>query len=397
MGPTLAASALDFRWKVVAAVFVIAALTWGVGLYGITTLLAALKESRGWSTTALSAAISLHYLTSAVLVSILVRVHRQFGIATVTQVGAVFMAAGVIGWAHAETTCHLVLAALLTGIGWAATGTTAITAMISAWFDHDRPRALGMALNGISMGGLLFAPAWPAAISSLGISAASSVVGMGACLAICVLASIFLTPAGPYSPNQSHPHAALAEPTRILPTWKFQSVAIAFGLSLLAAMGVLVHLTAYLAAMWGLPAAGLAVSLVTVSTVAGRIILWRWMQGFSVRVAAATCFLVSAAGSALLTVADIPALVLVGCALFGLGGASLNFIPPLIAQREYQAAVTPTVVGFFGSAAQLAIVIAPFAMGGLSDAFGAYHTPFLLAALLLLSASLLILSHRDRD
>lgn len=390
-------AASDFRWKVVAAVFVIAALTWGVGLYGITTLLAALKGSGKWSTSVLSAAMSLHYLTSAVLVPLLVRAHRLIGIAMVTQAGAVFMAAGVIAWAHADSASHLALAALLTGVGWAATGTTAITAMISAWFDQDRPRALGLALNGISMGGLIFAPIWPAAIGGLGISAATYVVGIGACLTICVLASVFLAPTGPYCSAQPHPDAAPAQPRRILPTWKFQSVAISFGLSLLAAMGVLVHLTAYLAALWGLAVAGLAVSLVTVSTIAGRVVVWRWMQGLSVRVTAAACFLVSAAGSALLTVANMPELVVLGCVLFGLGGASLNFIPALIAQREYEASITPTVVGLFGSAAQLAIVVAPFAMGALSDAFGAYRGPFLLAALLLSSASALVLSHRDRD
>jgi MFS family permease len=345
----------------------------------------------------LSAAMSLHYLTSAALIPLLARAHRQIGIARVTQAGAVFMAAGVIAWAHADSAGHLALAAFLTGVGWAATGTTAITAMISAWFDEDRPRALGLALNGISMGGLVFAPAWPAAIGGLGLSAATIVVGIGACLAICVLASVFLTPVGPYRPAQQHSHVEPAQPRHIIPTWKFQSVAISFGLSLLAAMGVLVHLSAYLAATWGLAAAGLAVSLVTVSTIAGRIIVWRWMQGLGVRASAAACFLVSAIGAALLTVMNMPGLVVVGCVFFGLGGASLNFIPSLIAQREYDASVTPTVVGLFGSAAQLAIVVAPFAMGALSDAFGAYRGPFLLAALLLSSAAVLILSHRDRD
>lgn len=391
------ASAREFGWKVVGAVFVIAAMTWGVGLYGITTMLAALQATQGWSTASLSAAVSLHYLTSAVLVLLLSRAHALFGIARVTQMGAAIMAAGIMAWAHATAPWHLALAAVLTGMAWAATGTAAITAMVSAWFDKDRPKALGTALNGISVGGLLFAPAWPVAINGLGISHASIAVGLAACLTTCVLASLFLTPVGPHSPRprpSRSPAGTAKDP--VLPTWKFQSVAFAFGISLLAAMGILIHLTACLAADWGLASAGLVVGLVTVSTVVGRIVLGWWLHKLGLRAAAAVCFLVSATGSALITAVSIPVLVLGGCILFGLGGAGLNLLPALIAQREYSAEVTPAVVGFFGSAAQLSITVAPFAMGGLSHLFGSYKWPFLMAALLQLSASLLILSHRER-
>lgn len=390
-------STRDFRWKVVGAVFVIAAMTWGVGLYGITTMLAALKATRGWSTTTLSAAVSLHYLTSAVLVLLLSRAHDLLGIARVTQIGAAVMAVGIMAWAHATAPWHLALAALLTGMAWAATGTAAITAMVSAWFDQDRPRALGTALNGISVGGLLFAPAWPFAINGLGISHASIAVGVAACLTICVLASFFLTPVGPHSRQRVRPAVPVARADRgvVLPTWKFQSVAVAFGISLLASMGILIHLTTYLAASWGLAAAGLAVGLVTVSTIVGRIVLGWWLHKLGLRASAALCFLVSAAGSALLTAVSAPVLVLMGCSLFGLGGAGLNLLPALIAQREYPAEVTPMVVGFFGSTAQLSVTIAPFAMGALSQLFGAYYWPFLMAALIQLAGSLLILSYRE--
>lgn len=385
----------DFGWKVVAAVFTIAALTWGVGLYGITTLLATLKVSHGWSTAILSGAVSLHYLTSAILVLYLVRAHGLFGIARVTQAGAAFMAAGIMIWAHASAPWHLVFGALLTGAGWAATGTTAITAMISGWFGKDRPKALGSAMNGISVGGLLFAPAWPYVIDRLGASTASIVVGLTACLTIWVLASIFLTPAGPYSVKRSWPARTQLSPSRIvLPTWKFQSVAIAFGVSIVAAMGVLIHLPSHLAATWGPVPTGLAIALVAGSTVAGRLVLGWWLHKLGFRVAAALCFLAGAAGAALLTATIVPSVVLTGCVLFGLGGAGLNLLPPLIAHSEYQADITPAVTGFFGSTAQVAITVAPLAMGCLSDMFGTYQGPFLIAALLLASASLLVLSHR---
>lgn len=389
----------DFGWKVVGAVFVIAAITWGVGLYGITTLLAALKVSRGWSTATLSAAVSLHYLTSAVLVLLLARAHVALGIARVTQIGAALMAAGIITWAHSMAPWHLAIAALLSGCGWALTGTTAITAMVSGWFDQDRPKALGVAMIGISIGGLLFAPVWPALIYSIGVSQASIAVGVTTGLIICVLAQIFLTPLGPHAPRVLRSQAIGGQHSRkagVLPTWKFQSVAISFAIGLLAVMGIFIHLTAYLAEIWGLVAAGFAVGLVTASTVAGRFILGWWLSRLNMRTAAALCFLFTAAGSALLTATGAPAVMLAGCILFGLGGAGLNLLPPLIAQREYPADATPTVVGFLGSTSQLALTAAPITMGGLTTLFGTYRGPFLCAVVLQIIAALVILSHRER-
>ena len=386
----------DFGWKVVGAVFVIAAITWGVGLYGITTLLAALKESKGWSTATLSAAISLHYLTSALLTFLLARAHVALGISRVTQIGALVMAVGIVAWAHAWLPWHLAIAALLSGCGWAATGTTAITAMVSAWFDHDRPRALGVAMNGISVGGLLFAPVWPGLIYSLGVSKASLAIGLASCVIICVLAQIFLTPVGPHAIRtlRSENSGSLQwRKARVSSTWKFQSVAISFAIGLLAVMGIFIHLTAYLAEIWGLVAAGLTIGLVTISTIVGRLLLGWSLHRVDLRTAAALCFLLTGAGSALLTATQAPAVVLVGCILFGLGGAGLNLLPPLIAQREYAADVTPTVVALLGSTNQLALTAAPVTIGGLTSLLGAYRGPFLCAVILQIIAALLILTH----
>lgn len=379
--------------------FVIAVMTWGVGLYGVTTVLAVLKATHGWSTAALSAAVTLHYLTSAALVLLLARAHRVVGIARVTQLAAAVMALGIVAWAHVEEPWHLVLAAMLTGIGWAGTGTAAITAMVSAWFEEERAKALGWAMNGISVGGLLFAPAWPAMIGSVGMSTAAIAIGVTACCIIWVLASVFLTTRGPYDPIWVRPSASAVTPPRepILATWRYQSAALSFGIGIVAAMGILIHLTAYLAELWGLMAAGLAVSLVTLSTIVGRSVLARHLHRLGLRPAAAICFLTSATGSALLTAATFPELVVAGCIMFGLGGGGLNFLPALFAQKEFKARETPAVVGYYSATAQLAVAVAPVALGALADRMGTYRGPLIAAALLQLSAVALILSYRHRD
>jgi len=36
----------------------------------------------------------------------------------------------------------------------------ALNVIVSPWFDHDRPKAISLAFNGASVGGVLFTPLW---------------------------------------------------------------------------------------------------------------------------------------------------------------------------------------------------------------------------------------------
>jgi MFS family permease len=122
--------------------------------------------------------ITVHFLVSAVLVARLPEAHRRFGIAAVTQVGAVALVVGMCGWSLAPSPWFLFVAAILSGAGWAATSGAAIIAMVSPWFERRRALALGHALNGASVGGVLFAPLWVTLIAAIGFAPAVAVVGL---------------------------------------------------------------------------------------------------------------------------------------------------------------------------------------------------------------------------
>src|SRR5437763_562227 len=91
-----------FAWKVVWAAFAVAVFSWGVGFYGPSVFLQTLHVERGWPISAISTAISLHFLFSAGLIVYLPEAHRRFGIATVTQAGVALAAAGIFAWANAR-------------------------------------------------------------------------------------------------------------------------------------------------------------------------------------------------------------------------------------------------------------------------------------------------------
>ena len=68
-----------FGWRVVASLFVIAMLAWGFGFYGHAVYLAELQRLHGWSTSLISAASTVYYLTSALLVIFVNDVIRRAG------------------------------------------------------------------------------------------------------------------------------------------------------------------------------------------------------------------------------------------------------------------------------------------------------------------------------
>src|SRR5262249_37270328 len=182
-----------FGWRVVAAAFTLAVCGWGMGFYGPPIYLHAVHAARGWSLALVSAAVTMHFLVGAIMVANLPAIYRRFGLAPVTKVGGLALAAGVLGWSVAVSPWQLFAATLVSGVGWATTGAAAINAIVSQWFVRTRPAALAMAYNGASIGGVVFSPLWVAAIALLGFPAAAAVVGAVMVLTVWILAELLFS------------------------------------------------------------------------------------------------------------------------------------------------------------------------------------------------------------
>jgi MFS family permease len=183
-----------FGWKVVLTAFTVATFTFGFGYYGPAVFLNVLHQQRGWPVSLIATGITVHFLVSAVLVARLPEAHRRFGIAAVTQAGAAALVVGMCGWSLAPSPGFLFVAAILSGAGWAATSGAAIIAMVSPWFARRRALALGHALNGASVGGVLFAPLWVTLIAAIGFAPAVAVVGLATLALLLRLTWRYLRP-----------------------------------------------------------------------------------------------------------------------------------------------------------------------------------------------------------
>jgi MFS family permease len=179
-------------WFVAWAAFAIAAFSWGVVFYRPSVFLQTLHVTRGWSVAIISSAVTVQFLLSALIITYLPDIHRSWGIAVTTTVGALLSAAGLLAWSGAWQPWQIFGAAGLGGAGWAVTSGAALNAMIAPWFEREWPKALSLAFNGARVGGIVFVPLWIALIAQFGFLTAAILIGSTMIFIIAGLAYCFL-------------------------------------------------------------------------------------------------------------------------------------------------------------------------------------------------------------
>lgn len=383
-----------FGWKVAWATFLVALFGWGLGFYGPSVFLQTLHAQRGWSVSTISSAITLHFLWSAAIITYLPEAYRRFGTARVAQAGIAAAALGILGWANVQAPWQLFAVALVSGAGWAAMSGATINALVAPWFDKERPKALSLAFNGASCGGLMFTPLWVVLIEHYGFPAAAALIGAGM-IAIMAPISILILRATPEGQHAYHAPVNGRSRAQLLRDRTFFTISLAFALGLFAQVGLVAHLVARLAPQFGAQGAAFTMSLITISAVAGRTLLG-WLIGErDRRIAAAVNFAVQAAGTVLFTFGRGDAVLLLGCVLFGLGLGNLVSLPPLILQKEFSAAEVGKAVALIVAINQAVFAFAPAALGILRDLAGNYVLAFaLVAALQAISAAIVLMGGR---
>ena len=361
--------------RVLAGAFVLAVCGWGLGFYGPPIYLHAVQAARGWPLALISAAVTTHFLVGAMVVANLPALYRRFGLATVTKAGGLALAVGVLAWALAAAPWQLLAATLVSGAGWAAMSGAAVNAIVSPWFVRTRPAALSMAYNGASIGGVIFAPLWVAAIGAVGFPVAALAVGAVVAIAMWVLADLWFsrTPlemgVAPDGDGAAARPAPGAKPLPRAALWRdvtFLTLALGMALGLFVQVGLIAHLYSLMVPALGADVAGLAMGAATAAAIAGRTLAgWLMPAGADRRLVASVNSVVQIAGSIAFIAAagsNIP-LLFAGVLLFGAGIGNVTSLPPLIAQTEFVPEDVPRVVSLIVAVSQAAYAFAPAAFG----------------------------------
>jgi MFS family permease len=161
----------------------------------------------------------------------------------------------------------------------------------------------------------------------------------------------------------------VAKPLPGLLLWrdrKFLTLSAGMALGLFAQIGLTAHLFSLLVPAIGAQQAGLAMALVTVMAIVGRLLLgWAMPLRADRRLVACSGYAAQLAGSIVFIGAagtNVP-LLLLGVVLFGAGFGNATSLPPLIAQIEFVKPDVPRVVALIVGIAQGAYAFAPAVFG----------------------------------
>jgi MFS family permease len=404
-----------FGWRVVGSAFLLTVWSSGLGLYSLSIFLMALQRQHGWSASTISFAITGYYLLSALLMSGMGGAVRRFGPRATVLTGIGAMALGVYALTGVTAVWQLHLAFAAMALGWATTSSAAVNILLAPWFDQRRGLAVSLALTGAPVGGIVVAPALLALVESTGFRMGVGITLLGALAAVLPAAVLTFgrTPAGLGRMPEGGPSpgqhtaglgtAALSMPAALnarvttaggrreaLRTLCYWTLSLAFAAALAAQIGTLSHIAAYLAPVRGAAGAAAALSVITASALAGRLVLGVFVDRLPLRALSSAVFLAQAAGLALVTRDAAPALY-AGCMLFGLGVGSVVTLPGLLVQREFPAAHFAEIVSLVAATNQVGFAFGPSVVGVLRDLTGGYTVALELAGGMDLFAAMLIL------
>jgi MFS family permease len=383
-------------WPIVAVCFLVATFGWGLGFYGQSVYLAELQRIHGWPASLISTGTTFFYLFSALIVVFVAEAMRAFGPRICLIAGLLAMACAAIALGQVRALWQLYLADAILAFGWAGTSLAMITNTVSLWFEHRRGMAISLALNGASFGGIAGVPLLVFAIGHLGFAMTMTVVAL---LMVGLVIPVVAVSVGRPPLQGGGPKAVLSSAQQIrtdaLRDIAFLSIAIAFALVLFAQVGFIVHLIAFLDPVIGREHAALALSLLTIMAMVGRVLFSAVIDRFDQRLASALSFVSQALALAIIINSRSEILLIGACVVFGFSVGNLITLPSLIVQREFDSRSFGVLISLITAITQVTYAFGPGVVGALRDLSGSYTLPFYgCIALELIAAALIMVRGR---
>jgi len=357
----------------------------------------------GWDRGVTAGAFSFGFLVSAVLSPTLGRLMDRRGPRMVMEMGAGFMAAGLMLATLVRQPWHLYLTlGVLVGGGSVCLGYTGQALFLPNWFVRRRGLAMSLAFSGVGVGSIILLPWLQAMIGRSGWRAA--------CWAMAILVLVLLVPLNllvrrrpqdmglqPDGDLSSHETAAAQAANIVDPAWaavdwtlgraartsRFWWLAAGYFGGLFAWYAVQVHQTKYLIDIgWSPTYAAWALGFVSLVAIPGQIALghvsdrvgreWVWTVG---SLGFTICYL----ALILMRESPTPALLWIMVVSQGALGYGLTSVVGAIPAEIFQG---PHYGGIFGTLMLSAIAggaVGPWVSGVIYDATGSYTPAFWIA------------------
>jgi MFS family permease len=385
-------------WRAVLACFLMALFLFGFALYGQGVYLVELQRLNGWRPELISGAGTLSFLISNILATFTSEFVERLGAKRLVLLGIAALAGSIAMLASATTVWQLYAAFILMSLGWIGMGTVVIATVVSLWFVQRRGLAISLAYTGASFGGVVATPLLVLLVERTGFEAAMLIA---AAVTVAVLVPVALAWIGPRplagagetsAPSQPQSPPATPEISRVklMRNLAFWTISLPFALALVAQIGFIVHQIALLEPKVGRSSAGLAVSVMTFMSIAGRFGLGMVVDRFDPRLAAAVSIVSQAAALLVIRQTDSVSLILAASAVFGFSVGNLITLPPLIIHREFSVASFVVVMGLSTAISGTVGALGPALIGVVRGWSSDYDAALLVCIVLQLVAAAIV-------
>jgi sugar phosphate permease len=383
-----------YGWWVVSACFVLLFLFAGAGFYSFSIFIQPLEDEFGWSRAAVSLTMSIYFIVSGLVGPLMGKWIQTHGPKRVMALSA--LATGACFLLVSLTPALWYLYALYAFLAMAncGMGIIPVSSVIAAWFVRRRGTAIGLAMVGISLGGLVLTPVIGLITARFSWRASFIVLGL-LVWALALPAILFVIRGSPdelglepdgrgtsgNEPSPAEPPSPSAAgelrgwPLKAaLRSRPYRWIAATFFLAPMAQMGVLQHQVPLIAEA-GLTqaAAAFAMGLTAGMGGLGKVGFGRITETVPFRYAAAFCFGLQALAVLLFLATQSVAMVWVYVLLFGFAMGGVIVLLPLIVGHFFGLASFGVLVGTLMLTQALGGSIGAYASGLIHDHFGSYQ------------------------
>jgi MFS family permease len=381
-------------WLIVAVLFAIGAFIFGGTVSTPGVFFAPLIKEFGWSharVSSLASAITLGTIPGSIAAGFLLeRIDARIPIAS----GATLTAASLLFASQANSYFPLLLSCFFAGLGVGMATLLPISLVIANWFREKRGIAMGVAVAGISAGGMVMVQLAAAAIRAGGWRAGYVTLALPILLIAVPLTVVVVRT----RPADDHPHGgvikqpkevlsnppelegfSLAEAIRIRSFWLIAAATFLFAFTV---YGILTQLVVYLIGIGYQPStAAIVLGLMLGLNAAGKVIFGIAADRVGARLPMAVSFGIIAGGIVLLLCSRAGFLLASFLAVYGPAwGAPLALIP-LLTMESLGLKHYGSLGGILRIAEATGAVLGPLTLGRIFDLTNTYAPAFGLSIL----------------
>ena len=394
-------SRIFYGWWIVSGGFSLQMIVGSLMIHSFTAYFPILQTQFGWSRSLLSGAFALSRAESGILGPLQGWLIDRFGPRIMVRVGMMLFGAGFIMFSLTDSVLDYYLTFALMALGSSVAGFLTVATTVVNWFERRRGVAMGIAMSGFGIGGLLVpAVAW--SLTMFGWRETAFFSGVLIMIVGFPIAQIMrqrpeqygYLPDGATAPvagsEESQGRSAATGGDEVdgftareaMSTPAFWLLGLGHSMALLTVGAVSLHLIPHIMESVGvtITAAAGAVSVMTVFNILGQLGGGFLGDRFSKRMLAALAMLMHSAALLILAYATTMLPVYAFAVLHGTAWGLRGPMMTTIRADYFGRASFATIMGFSSLLVMVGMTGGPLFAGFMADIFDGYRIPFIVIA-----------------